>query len=431
MESGDYMNTRFYNAKILTMNSASSEIIEGELWVSDGKIVRVGDEYEPDYMYMWDQEIDCEGDVLMPGFKNAHAHAPMTFLRSLADDMPLDRWLNELVFPAEAKLSAEDIYELTKLAICEYLTSGITSSFEMYYHPESIARAATEMGYRVVLCSSTIGQDIKSIDVLDEEYNTYNNYNDLISYKLGFHAEYTTSREVMEGVARLANNYKAPVYMHSQETKKEVADCIGRYGMSPTKIFDKLGIFNYGGGCYHMVYSDDEDIAILKKRGVSIISNPGSNSKLASGIAPITTYINKGLNVALGTDGPASNNALDMYREMYLATILQKLSLEDASALSGSTVLRMATVNGAYAMGLENGDTLAVGKLADIIRIDMKRPNMQPAFHIVDNLVYSGSKENVKMTMVQGNILYENGRFTNVDIDDIIKKSQDIRSRIC
>ena len=228
---------------------------------------------------------------------------------------------------------------------------------------------------------------------------------------LGFHAEYTCSRELLMKISEIAHKYKAPVFAHLSETKAEVEGCRERYGMTPVAFLDSLGMFDYGGGGYHCVHVTEEDIAIMKKRGMYAVSNPGSNTKLASGIAPITQFLEEGVPVALGTDGPASNNCLDMFREMFLVTGLAKLKEEDAAAVDAMEVLKMATVNGAHAMGLTEADVIAEGKLADLIMIDLKMPNMQPLNNIAKNIVYSGSKINVKMTMIGGRILYENGSF--------------------
>ena len=231
----------------------------------------------------------------------------------------------------------------------------------------------------------------------------------------------------MERVAQIAHKYKAPVYTHLAETKAEVEGCRERHGMSPAKLLDTIGMFDYGGGGYHCVWMDEEDMEIFRRRGLSVVTNPGSNTKLASGIAPISAYLKKGINVAIGTDGPASNNCLDMFREMFLVTGLAKLREEDASAVDAWEVLKMATVNGARAMYLPDSDVLAPGKAADIIMIDLLQPNMQPINNIPKNLVYSGSKQNVKMTMIQGRILYENGIFTDAyDVEEIYRKANEI-----
>ncbi len=426
------MNIRFYNAKILTMQD--EQLIEGELWVQNQKILYVGDGSDVDAVYqelslesiVWDREIDCAGNLLMPGFKNAHTHSGMTLLRSYADDMPLSDWLNKQVFPIEAKMDGEMIYHLTKLAVLEYLTSGVTAIFDMYLTPETIAQACVDMGMR---CVQVSGQNnfSQSLELTERMYQNLNHDNPLLSYFIGFHAEYTCSRELMERVAQIAHKYKAPVYTHLAETKAEVEGCRERHGMSPAKLLDTIGMFDYGGGGYHCVWMDEEDMEIFRRRGLSVVTNPGSNTKLASGIAPISAYLKKGINVAIGTDGPASNNCLDMFREMFLVTGLAKLREEDASAVDAWEVLKMATVNGARAMYLPDSDVLAPGKAADIIMIDLQQPNMQPINNIPKNLVYSGSKQNVKMTMIQGRILYENGIFTDAyDVEEIYRKANEI-----
>ena len=429
------MNIRFYNARILTM--AKSDILTGELWVQDDRILYIGDGRDMDSVYeklhmgsiIWDREIDCEGNLLMPGFKNAHTHSGMTLLRSYADDLPLHDWLTKQVFPIEAKMDGEMIYHLTKLAILEYLTSGITAIFDMYLTPDTVAKACVDMGMRCVQVSGMSGQSdfVQSLERTEQCYLKYNHHDPLLSYFIGFHAEYTCCKELLESVAALAHKYQAPVYTHLAETKSEVEGCIERYGMSPAKLFDSLGIFDYGGGGYHCVWMDDEDMEIFRKRGLSVVTNPGSNAKLASGIAPISDYLAKGINVAIGTDGPASNNCLDMFREMFLVTGLTKLREQDASAVDAWEVLKMATINGSKAMNLPDTDVLAEGKLADIIMIDLHQPNMQPINNIPKNLVYSGSKQNVKMTMIHGKILYENGKFVDsYDVEAIYGKANEI-----
>lgn len=270
----------------------------------------------------------------------------------------------------------------------------------------------------------------ESVEKLEKYYNTYNNYNDLISYKLGFHAEYTTKKEILEGISELAQKYKAPVFTHSSETKSEVDGCIERYGKTPTELFEELGLWNYGGGGYHSVWLTDNDMQIYKKRGLWAVINAGSNAKLASGIADVQKMSDLGLNLAVGTDGPSSNNALDMFREMYLISVLQKLKHNDAAAMDANEILKAATVGSARCMGLDNCDCIAQGKLADLAVIDLNRPNMQPINNITKNLVYSGSKDDVKMTMINGKILYENGEFVNIDKEEIYYNAQEVTDRL-
>ena len=232
-------------------------------------------------------------------------------------------------------------------------------------------------------------------------------------------------------MAGLSQKYKAPVYTHKSEPKAEVEGCIERYGKTPTAFLDSLGMFNYGGGGFHCVYMTEEDLAICKEKNIWAVTNPASNVKLASGIAPVQKMIDMGIGLAIGTDGPASNNCLDMFREMFLVTALQKVSIPDASATDADDVLYMAVSGGALAMGLEECNTLEKGKYADLIMLDMHQPNMQPVNNISKNIVYSGSKQNVKMTMVAGKILYEDGKFyIGTDTEEIYAKANESITRM-
>lgn len=313
------MRIRFYNARILTM--LQKEPFMGEVWVKDDVIERVVDGKEDILKESFDEQIDCMGNLLLPGFKNCHAHGPMTFLRSFADDLPLQEWLNHKIFPAEAKLTQEDIYTLMQLAILEYIRGGITTSFEMYFYPEMIAKACIDMGFRVVLSGTVFGMDepvTEAVHTLRNDYKAFSNCHPLVDYKLGFHSEYSCCRALLEKIAELSMEYKAPVYMHNSETVKEVEECIARYGMTPVQIMDKLGLFEYGGAGHHLIYTNEIDWEILKRKGIYAVTNPSSNLKLASGIAPIREYVRKGIPVAIGTDGPASNNNLNFLRKCIL-----------------------------------------------------------------------------------------------------------------
>lgn len=417
---------RFYNGRLLSLKNGF-DITDDEVWVDGGRIAYVGQPKNDGTVF--EREIDLEGNLLMPGFKNAHTHSAMTFGRSFSDDMPLQEWLYDKIFPLEAKLKGDDIYKLSRLAFLEYLTSGITACFDMYYFPEDMARASVDTGFRTVMCGA-VNNFKESAVLLEEYYNKYNSYNELVSYKLGFHAEYTTDKSIMKDIAGLAKKYKAPVYMHSSETMEETQNCINAYNKTPTELFDRLGLFDYGGGAFHSVWIDEKDMKIYKKRGVWAVINTASNCKLASGVAPVAAMAEKGINLALGTDGPSSNNALDMFREMYLTCVLQKIKTRDASAMKAEKVLEMATVGSARCMGLDSCDCIDTGKCADMIVIDLQRPNMQPIHNIVKNLVYSGSKENVKLTMINGKILYENGDFPTLDKKQIYKDAEEVVKRI-
>lgn len=422
------MNIRIYNARVLTMEQGK-DIFWGEVHIKGNRISYVGDAANAP-KEEWDRQIDAEGNVVMPGFKNAHTHSAMTFLRSYADDLPLHEWLNNQIFPMEAKLTPDDIYHLSKLAIMEYLTSGITANFDMYLTPDTIAQASLDCGFRTVMVGG-LNNFSQSFEGLEEWLNKYNNPEELVTFQLGFHAEYTNSRENLEKLAALVQKYKAPISTHSSESAGEVEGCIERHGMTPTALFNSLGMFDYGGSCYHCVYMTDEDLDIMAQKGICAVTNPASNLKLASGIADITRMLEKGVHIAIGTDGPASNNCLDMFREMFLVTGLAKVRENNAAAVSADNVLRMATVEGAYAMGLKDADVLAEGKFADLIVIDLDQPNMQPINNIVKNIVYSGSKQNVKLTMVNGKVLYEDGKFfIGTPAQEVYAKANEIISRM-
>lgn len=407
------MRIRFYNARILSMVKGE-KIFSGELHVEGDRITYVGSlqnrlrKEEEDRE--WDEEVDCSGNLLMPGFKNAHTHSPMTFLRSFADDLPLQEWLYNRVFPMEAKLTDEAVVTFAKLGIMEYLTSGITSNFDMYLDNRNHAKASMELGYRSVFCGS-VNDHVGSVQWLREQYEEINAMGHLVSFRIGLHAEYTTKRETIEQIAVLSHQMHQPVYLHLSETEKEVRECVERYGMPPVKFLHHIGLFDYGGGGFHGVWLDEEERELLAEDKVSIVTCPCSNMKLASGIADLTALQKAGISLAIGTDGPASNNALDMFREMYLAATLPKVKYKDAAVMDAREVLRMATLGGAEVMGLTDCETLSAGQLADLIMIDMHQPNMQPENDIEKNLVYSGAKTNVKMTMVNGRIMYRDGIF--------------------
>lgn len=433
------MNVRFYNAKILCLKDDAKreyQITEGELWVRGDAIAYIGDGrdtgsvLQPGETIQWDREIDAGGKLLLSGFKNAHTHTAMTFLRSYADDLPLQSWLNDQIFPREGQLTEDDVYWLNILGIMEYLTSGITSNFDMYFFPPMDAKASVDTGFRTVQTSG-LNNYGGTVELLEENYHIVNEMSDLTSFIVGFHAEYTTSMELMEGVAGLAQKLKSPVFLHNAETKLEVEECKARYGKTPTQLTEELGMYAYGGGGYHCVWMEDKDVEIFKKRGLTAVTNPASNLKLASGIAPVSRYLAEGIPVAIGTDGPASNNCLDMFREMFLTTALAKVKEMDAAAVPANEVFYMATTAGAHAMGLSDCDDLAVGKKADLVMIDLMQPNMQPENNLVKNLVYSGSKQNVALTMVNGRILYEGGRFDiGFDPEEIYAKANAIIGRM-
>ena len=363
---------RLYNGLVMPMTSDCS-YFSGEVWTDGGKIAYAGPA-RSGVLPEFEREIDLGGDLVIPGFKNAHAHSAMTFLRSYADDLPLQSWLFDKVFPLEERLTPEAVYAFTRLAILEYLSGGMTASFDMYFHRDAYAQANIDSGFRTVICGALSAGD--RISVAADDYAKFNSLHPLIGYLPGVHAEYTADERLLREMSELVHQLKSPFWTHNSETRSEVDGCMARH---------EKGL--WAGTC------------------------PCSNAKLASGIAPLGRFEKRGVKLAIGTDGPASNNALDMFREMYLACVLQKLERQDAAACPAEGILYAACSGGARAMGLENCDCLAEGKAADLAVINMNRPNMRPVHAVAKNLVYSGTRDNVRLTMVAGRILYENGEF--------------------
>jgi 5-methylthioadenosine/S-adenosylhomocysteine deaminase len=423
---GDTMKILLKNARILSMDG-NEEIVRGDI-VTDGSRIAYLGPSAPKGPY--DKTIDCQGNLLLPGFKNAHAHSAMSFSRSLADDLALHDWLFEKIFPLEGKLKSQDQYYLSKVSILEYLSGGITACFDMYYNPEEMARASIDMGFRTVLLG-TVTKYRESVAEMKKSFKRINGRNPLVSYRLGFHAEYTCSEEILSELSKAAHELHCPIYAHNSEAAPEVKECIARHGLTPTQYMEKLGLFDFGGGGFHCVYLDEKDVEIFKRRGLYVVTCPGSNSKLASGIAPITRYEKAGLGLAIGTDGAGSNNALDFFYEMRLTSVLQKILTSSPESMDALKVLKMATVGGAQAMGLSDCDVLALGKQADIVMIDLHKPEMQPLNNIAKNLVYSGSKSDVKMTMIAGRILYLDGVYhVGESVEGIYRRAQLVTDRL-
>lgn len=409
------MKTRLYNAKILV--NQSFDIVSGELWIEDNTISYIGAPKQASPSF--DYQLDCKQNLLMPGFKNGHSHSPMSFLRSLADDLPLSEWLTTKVFPAEACLTPDDVYWCSLLSILEFLSGGITASFDMYFHQRSVISAYMDSGFRGVFCSGANSIISKSDNVFSDLLDQYDNWNKLsprISYELGFHAEYTTPKSMLKEICRAIEAKKACSYTHLLEGVDERENCFSINGQYPVQYLAELGFWKYGGGAFHAIHILDDEIDILKSKSVGIITNPSCNAKLASGIIPLKAYQQKGVTLGIGTDGAASNNSQDMFKEMFTCIALQKLKQADAAAGNAVDILKMATIGSAKVMRLFNCDCLTEGKTADIILLNLQSPNMQPENNLIKNIVYSGSKQNVLMTMVDGKILYQNGEF-NIGID--------------
>lgn len=402
------MNLRFCNAKI--MSRPNEPLREGEVCVSGGKIVSVSSCSSEEFTA--ERVIDCRGNLLMSGFCNAHTHAAMCLFRGVADDLPLDRWLFDRIFPMEDHLTPDDIYWGTMLQIAEFVKNGITCIADMYFFPDSVYAAVKNVNLCLAICggaNSSSAYDV--VRFTDEMYHKYNTVSDRIRYIPGLHAEYTCDEKLIAAVADFAAEVNSPTYIHLSETLKEVGECTVRHGgLTPPQYLHKLGFFDHGGLAAHCTYADKDDIALLRQSGVTPVINGASNLKLASGIAPVYSMLKQGMRPALGSDGSASNNATSMFREMYLYSCLQKETMKDAAVVSAEEALEAATINGYSALGF-NGGCIEEGKLADLILVDLEQPNMQPLSDPKKNLVYSADSSSVLMTVAGGQIVYEQGAF--------------------
>lgn len=426
------MITLFKNAKILKLENEKGFMC-GNVVVENDIITYVG-EKEPTIQV--DQVIDVCGNILMPGFVNTHAHTAMTILRGIKDDATLQNWLYDNIIPCENQLTDEDVYWGEMLGIAEYARCGITTMEENYFNIEGITKAINKSGIR-----ARIGIEAKVCT--DSDYNCYEDFkkqykivkqntnSNLVKVSCFAHAIYSTSEEKFFDILRFAKENDLPLGIHLAETLKEVGDCTQEHnGLTPAGYLESLGYLDRQCLCAHCVHMDKDDLQILADYGVSISTCPSSNIKLASGIAPVFAMQNKGINVTIGTDGVASNNSLDMFKEMFLVATLSKVSLYDPTVVPASDVLKMATINGAKSLGINSGE-IKVGKNADLILVKITEPHMQPEVNLLSNLVYSAKGSDVYFTMVGGKVLYNDGEYNiGENINEIYKNVNKIRERI-
>ena len=367
--------------------------------------------------------IDAKGNLLMPGFYNAHCHAAMTLFRGYGEDLPLQRWLEERIFPAEDRLNRENVAVATKLAIAEMLKGGIVSFSDMYMFQDVVADVALETGMKANLSRSlvsfstdtNIAEDYRFAEAkaLVEQYQ--NCGDEQIKVDFSLHAEYTNVPNYIAQVSEYTKANNLRMHLHVSETEKEHNECIARHQKTPTKLFYDLGALDTPTLAAHCVWVSDEDIAMLAEKGVSVVHNPISNLKLGSGVMPFSKMLNAGINVCFGTDGVASNNRLDILREMQTAAILHKGIVLDPTATTASQMPKLATRNGALAQGRDDCGEICIGARADLILIDRTSIHNMPCFDDYAMLCYSAERSDVLMTMVDGRILYQNGTYTLID----------------
>ena len=394
--------------------------------IEDDKIAYIGNE-APSDADRFGEVYEGKDKLLMPGMYNAHTHAPMTLLRGFAENLPLQEWLQQKCWPFEGKMNGEDNYWATLLAGAEMLRYGTVSFSDMYYYTPERAQAVDKLGMKANLCTSPIAFEPKPIQeypVFAEMEDGADNIDGMADGRIRFegciHAEYTNNDVTAKSVFDWAKKRGTRLHIHVSETKSEVEDCRGRHdGKSPVQWLESLGAMDVPLCAAHCVWVDDEDIALLAKHNVTVAHNPASNMKLSSGFAPITKMIDAGVNVALGTDGMASNNNHDMFQDMYLMAMLPKGNLLDPTLVTPQQALRAATRAGALAQGREDCGLVKEGFKADLCVLDVSGPSWCPVNDMPTNVVYAGHGSDVVLTLCDGKVLYRDGEWPTIDIERV------------
>ena len=418
------MSILFEHVTAVTMDPSRPLLRDGYVLVEGSRVVQVG-QTRPQVDA--ERVIDGRGRVMLPGLINAHTHLPMTLMRGYGGGCDLQTWLNQYIFPAEDKLDSPSVRAGTDLALAELIAGGVTCVADMYYFCSDIAQAVADSGLSANLSRSLVAfqdqavEEMASWKEMEELYSQWHGYDDgRILVDASVHAEYTSYAcpSLWEKTGRWAADRGLGIQIHISETQSEHAECLQRHGKTPMALFDQYGVWQARGVAAHCVWVSEEDMALMARRGITAVHNPVSNLKLASGIAPVPDLLQAGVNVALGTDGVASNNSHDLLEEVKLAALLHKGVRRDPTAVTAHQALAMATVNGARALGRNTGG-IAPGKDADLILVDFTHPNLIPCHDVEENLVFSARGSDVVMNMARGKVIYENGTFLTLDLERI------------
>ncbi len=420
------MDVLFKDITVITMDGISPVKTNTCVGVKDGKISYIG-EYKPDFSPK--RVINGTDKVLIPGLYNCHSHTPMSLLRGYANDLNLQDWLFNHIFPAEAKITGEMVYTGALLSIAEMIASGTISYTDMYFRIDMIAKAACESGVKVNLSNAIVALD--NPDYVYERDNCYSetlhvieNYHGKFGGRIiadaGIHAEYTSYPKAWHQVVDFAGKNNLNLQVHLSETMFEHYECVKKYEKTPARILSENGVFDVPATAAHCVWVTDEDIEILAAKNVTATHCPVSNLKLACGIAPVEKMLKKGVNVAFGTDGVASNNSTDLFEEIKLGCILQKAITSDPTVVPAVQALKMATVNGAKAQGRAHCGMIKEGFDADIVMLDFHSPRQTVCYDPLAHTVYSVTGRDVALTMCQGKILYENGEYKTIDVEKVM-----------
>ena len=426
------------NGTVVTMDGAGTCIKDGAVAVKDGRIKAVGPSDELRSLTAR-EIIDARGGLIMPGLVNTHTHLPMSLFRGLADDLPLEQWLNQHIFPAEAAhITPRTVSLGTRLSLAEMLLGGTTTCCDGYFLAHSVAEAVDDVGLRAILGQGVIDfpapgvpdpkQKIRTASEFTAQWKAHST---LIQPSIFCHSPYTCSAETLRAAKQAADKLGVHFQIHVAETQNEARQCRQTNGCSPVQYLDRLGVLDPGTLLIHAVWVDQEDIQIMARSGVGVAHCPESNMKLASGVAPVPDMLDAGIAVGLGTDGCASNNDLDLWSEMDMAAKLHKVHRLDPTVMDAETVLRMATIEGARALGLEREiGSLETGKQADLIVLDLNRPNLAPLYHPYSHLVYAVHAADVRHVMVSGGLLVRDRRLLTIDLDAVIGEAREMGLKI-
>ena len=404
------------------LNMIDEDIKNNMNVIIDGnRIVYVGKELKEDINV--EKTIDGKDKLLMPGLVNAHTHVGMSLLRNYADDLPLMKWLEEKIWPEEAKLTSEDVYWGSLLSMIEMIENGATSFCDMYFFMDAVGQAAEKIGMRTVLTrgmTENPSDPMKSInETKDLHKHWHNKNNGLITVMVAPHSPYTCGTDFLKTCVDLAKELETGIHIHLSETKKEVEDSIKEFGMTPIKRMDSIGMFDVHTIAAHCVHVTEEDMLLMKEKNVYPVNNPGSNLKLASGFAPVQRMLDLEIPVSLGTDGASSNNNLNMFEEINLAALVNKAVNLDALSVGAFDALKMGTINGAKALNFKNLGSIEEGNIADVILIDLDKPHLYPRHNMTSALAYTVQGSDVETVIIDGNIVMENREFKNIDVDEV------------
>ena len=424
---------------LLTMSQDMKVIEEPVIGVKDGNILFVNEGEDESARRNAKETIDASDSIIMPGLINTHTHLPMSAFRGMADDLALMDWLNNHIFPAEAKyVNREMVYHSSMLSIAEMILSGTTTFCDGYFYEDAVVEAAIDAGMRAVPSQGFV--DFPTSDIPDPSQRAavaeafirkWSDASPLIDPALFCHAPYTCSPETLRMIKAIARSHDVPFLIHLAETKDETDDIKNRYGETPARHLHKLDVLDERTIAIHCVWLDDEEMNILAGCGVKVSHTPESNMKLAAGTAPVPEMLRKGITVGLGTDGCASNNDLDLILEMGTAARIHKVSSMDPAAMDAKTTLKMATIEGAKVLGIDDKTgSIEAGKRADIIIMDMKKPHLTPLYNPYSPIIYSASGADVSTSIINGKIVMQDRRLLAMDIRNIMEEVREIAERI-